>query len=148
MGWVRAIGVSNWTEHHIEQLMNDGAKVKPMVNQVEGNVYLQWSSIVQYCQDNDILVEAFSPLGHGGNMLRDETIKAIAEKHRKDVGQVAMRYLLEKGFALTFSTTSENRLVTNQEIFDFKLDEEDMGKLDSLNGSAESTGQPQPHDMS
>ena len=148
MGWVRAIGVSNWTEHHIEQLMSGGAKVKPMVNQVEGNVYLQWSNIVKYCRKNDIVVEAFSPLGHGGKILHDETIKLIAEKHGKDVGQVALRYLVEKGYAITFSTTSEKRLTTNQEIFDFKLDGDDMAKLDSLNGKAESTGQPQPYDMS
>jgi methylglyoxal/glyoxal reductase len=147
MGWVRAIGVSNWTEHHIEQLMKDGAKIKPMVNQIEGNVYMQWSNILKYCQANGIVVEAFSPLGHGGGMLLDETVVAIAQKHNKDVGQVAMRYLVEKGYTVTFSTTSEKRLVTNQQIFDFALDADDMARLDALNGKAESTGQPQPYDM-
>ena len=148
MGWIRALGVSNWTEHHIEQLMKDGAKYKPMVNQIEANVYLQWSNIVKYCQDNDIVLEAFSPLGHGGKMLHDETVVSIANKHNKDVGQVAMRYLIQKGYAVTFSTTSEKRLVTNQHIFDFELDETDMTQLDALNGTAESTGQPKPYDMS
>mmetsp|Transcript_55728 Transcript_55728/g.135031 ORF Transcript_55728/g.135031 Transcript_55728/m.135031 type:complete len:330 (-) Transcript_55728:118-1107(-) len=148
MGWIRAIGVSNWTEHHIEQLMKDGAKYKPMVNQVEGNIYLQWSNIVRHCKDNDIAIEAFSPLGHGGAMLKDSTVSSIAKKHNKDNGQVAMRYLIEKGYAVTFSTTSEKRLVTNQQIFDFKLDDDDMKLLDDLNGKADSTGQPQPYDMS
>jgi methylglyoxal/glyoxal reductase len=148
MGWLRAIGVSNWTERHIKELMENGAKIKPMVNQVEGNVYMQWSNILKYCQDNDIVVEAFSPLGHGGGMLQDETVVAIAQKHNKDVGQVAMRYLVEKGYAVTFSTTSEKRLVTNQQIFDFALDANDLAKLDALNGKAESTGQPNPYDMS
>jgi diketogulonate reductase-like aldo/keto reductase len=148
MGWLRAIGVSNWTENHIEQLIKDGAKHKPMINQVEGNMYLQWSSIVKYCHDNDIAVEAFSPLGHGGAMLHEEQVIAIAEKHNRDVGQIAMRYLIEKGYAVTFSTSSEKRLVTNQQIFDFQLDSDDMTKLDALNGKSESTGQPQPYDMS
>lgn len=148
MGWIRAIGVSNWTEHHIEQLMKDGAKIRPMVNQIEGNIYLQWSNIVKYCQDSDIAVQAFSPLGHGGQLLHDETVLAIAEKHNKDVGQVAIRYLVEKGYAVTFATTSEKRLLTNQQIFDFSLDADDMAKLDALNGKAESTGQPKPYDMS
>ena len=78
MGWIRAMGVSNWTEHHIDELMKNGAKVKPMVNQIEGNIYLQWSNIVKYCQANKIAVQAFSPLGHGGAMLHDETNGAIA----------------------------------------------------------------------
>jgi methylglyoxal/glyoxal reductase len=148
MGWIRAIGVSNWTEHHLTQLMDDGAKYKPMVNQIEGNIYLQWHDIVKYCQTNDIVVEAFSPLGHGGAMLKDSAVSSIAQKHNKDVGQVAMRYLIEKGYAVTFSTTSEKRLVTNQQIFDFQLDDDDMKQLDALNGTAESTGQPTPYDMS
>ena len=122
IGWIRAIGVSNWTEHHIEQLTKDGAKVKPMVNQIEANMCLQWSDIRQYCQDNAIVVQAFSPLGHGGQMLHDETVRRIADKHTKDVGQVAMRYLIEKEYAVTFSTTSEKWLVTNQQVFDFALD--------------------------
>lgn len=148
MGWIRAIGVSNWTEHHIEQLMKDGAKYKPMINEIEGNIYLQWHDILKYCKDNDIAVEAFSPLGHGGAMLKDEAVQAIAQKHNKDVGQIAMRYLVEKGYAVTFATTSDKRLVTNQQIFDFQLDADDMAKLNALNGKAESTGQPQPYDMS
>jgi methylglyoxal/glyoxal reductase len=148
MGWIRAIGVSNWTEQHIEQLMKDGAKIKPMINQIEGNIYLQWSKIIKYCQDNDIAVQAFSPLGHGGQMLHDATVVSIAQKYNKDMGQVAMRYLVQKGYAVTFATTSEKRLVTNQQIFDFVLDADDMAQLDALNGKDESTGQPQPYDMS
>lgn len=128
--------------------MKDGAKHKPMVNQIEGNIYLQWKDIVDYCRTNDIVVEAFSPLGHGGTMLKDDVVSSVAQKHSKDAGQIAMRYLIEKGYAVTFSTTSEQRLVTNQQIFDFKLDEDDMKRLDSLNGKAESTGQPEPYDMS
>lgn len=148
MGWLRAIGVSNWSEHHIEQLMKDGAKHKPMVNQIEGNIYLQWKDIVKYCQDNDIALEAFSPLGHGGKMLHDEEVIQIAKKHNKDVGQVAMRYLVQKGYAVTFATTSEKRVASNQLIFDFELDEEDLTTLDSKNANSSPTGQPSPYDMS
>jgi diketogulonate reductase-like aldo/keto reductase len=149
-GWIRAIGVSNFSEHHLKNLIhNDTTKIVPMVNQIESSVYLQWDKIVEYCHANNIVVEAFSPLGHGAsNVISDEYVLEIAKKHDKDAGQIAMRYLVQKGFAVTFSTGSEKRLSTNQDIFQFELDEEDMDALDALNGTAETTGQPSPYDMS
>lgn len=148
-GWIRAIGVSNYSEHHMEGLMADGATVKPMVNQIEGSVYLQWKNIVKYCQEHDILVEAFSPMGHGAeNVVNDPVVKGIAQKHGKDAGQIAMRYLVQKGYALTFSSSSAQRMSSNQDIFHFELDDEDMSELDKLNGAGDSTGQPSPYDMS
>jgi diketogulonate reductase-like aldo/keto reductase len=147
-GWIRAIGVSNFSEHHLEDLIHNSTIV-PMVNQIEASVYLQWDNIVDYCRTHKIVVEAFSPLGHGAaNVISDENVLIIAKKHDKDAGQIAMRYLVQKGYALTFSTSSEKRLSTNQDIFHFILDPDDIEALDALNGTAETTGQPSPYDMS
>ena len=149
-GWIRAIGVSNFSEHHLEDLIhNDTTNIVPMVNQIEASVYLQWDKIVEYCHAHNILVQAFSPLGHGAsNVISDEYVLEIAKKHDKDADQIAMRYLVQKGFALTFSPRSEKRLSTNQDIFQFELDDDDMDALDALNGTTETTGQPSPYDMS
>lgn len=147
-GWARAIGVSNFSEIHLERLKRDGAKVIPMVNQIEASIFLQQDKIVKYCKENGILPEAYSPLGRGVNQVTSNpTIMSIGKKHGKDVGQVAMRYLLQKGYALTFWSGSEERVVSNQKLYDFNLDEEDMKTLDSLNVPDGSWGLPSPYDI-
>merc|ERR1712228_649284 len=65
-GKAKAIGVSNWTEEHIADLLADGAKVKPHVNQIEMSPYTIWEKLVKYCKDNSIVIEAYSPLGSSG----------------------------------------------------------------------------------
>jgi diketogulonate reductase-like aldo/keto reductase len=148
-GWLRAIGVSNFTEIHLQQLQEDGAKIVPMVNQIEASVFLQWNDIVKYCQTNNIHVQAFSPLGHGAtNVVNDATVKELAVEHNKDAGQIAMRYLIQKGYSVVFSSSSAARLQSNQNLFDYALSEEDMKRLDALNGTSGSTGQPSPYNMS
>ena len=75
-------------------------------------------------------------------------VEKIAQKHGKDAGQIAMRYLVQKGYALTFSSSSAKRMSSNRDIFHFELDDGDMSQLDNLNGTGDSTGQPSPYDMS
>ena len=148
-GLIRAIGVSNFSEHHLQQLKEDGAQVTPAVNQIEASVFLQWKDIVKYCQEQGIQIQAFSPLGHGASSVVDSpTVQQIASKLSCDAGQVAMRYLIQKGYAVVFSSSSPKRLVSNQRIFNIELSAEDMEVLDKLNGTAESTGQPSPYTLS
>jgi len=147
-GLIRAIGVSNFSEHHLQQLKEDGAQVTPAVNQIEASVFLQWKDTVKYCQEQGIQIQAFSPLGHGASSVVDSpTVQQIASKLSCDAGQVAMRYLIQKGYAVVFSSSSSKRLVSNQRIFNFELSAEDMEMLDKLNGTAESTGQPSPYTL-
>ena len=150
-GWARAIGVSNFSEHHFEELqsMNEAAKkkkaeesdtspaaaVRPHVNQIEASVFLQHKGILDYCLDHGIVAAAYSPHGRGVTHVTDEdTVKKIAAKHQKDAGQVAMRYLLQKGYGcVVFWTTNAERVGSNHEIHDFDLDETELAALDELN---------------
>mmetsp|Transcript_47066 Transcript_47066/g.69724 ORF Transcript_47066/g.69724 Transcript_47066/m.69724 type:complete len:358 (+) Transcript_47066:72-1145(+) len=148
-GWARAIGVSNFSEHHLERLQKDGANVIPMVNQIEASVFVQYDSIIEYCKKHFIIPEAYSPLGRGVNhVTTNPTVLAIGEKHGKDSGQIALRYLIQRGFAVTFLSTSEKRLKSNQEIFDFELDTDDMDMLSGLNRPDGSWGLCTPSEIS
>lgn len=150
-GWIRAIGVSNFSETHLKQLVEDGATVTPAVNQIEASVLLQWRDIMQYCQEQGIQVQAFSPLGMGdANVIENPVVQPIAGKLKRDAGQVALRYLIQKGYAVVFNSSSPKRLVSNQEIFNMELSPQDMAALDGLNvGVTESpTGLDSPYSLS
>jgi diketogulonate reductase-like aldo/keto reductase len=119
-----------------------------MVNQIEASIYLQFSDIVEYCKERDIVVQAYSPLGRGlKDINKDPVVVEVANKHNRNVGQIAMRYLIQRGYAITFLSSSEERLVSNQEIFSFELDEQDMKQLTELARPDGSWGLPPPHDM-
>ena len=148
-GWLRAIGVSNFSEHHLEQLMEDGATIRPMVNQIEASPYVQFSNIVKYCQENGIVVQAFSPLGSGLMDVKDDKLLlSLASKYQKDVGQVVFRYLVQKGYVIAYKTSTAKRMESNQNVFDgFELSKKDIGKIDALNRVDGSFGLPSPYDL-
>jgi len=147
-GWARAIGVSNFSVEHLEQLEKDGATLRPMVNQIEASIYLQFTDIVKYCHENGIVVQAYSPLGRGlKDINKDKVITDIAEKHSRNPGQIAMRYLVQLGYAVTFLSSSAERLQSNQDIFSFELDANDMKQLSELARPDGSWGLSPPHDM-
>lgn len=149
-GWARAIGVSNFNEHHLKQLRIDGAKVTPMVNQIETSVYMQHDQIIEYCRAQNIAVQAYSPLGRGvKNILNDPTINRIAEKHGKGPGQIALRFLVQNNISFAFYSSSQARIEGNMDIFgEFNLDKTDMDDLSKLNQGADGTwGLPSPYDM-
>jgi len=148
-GWARAIGVSNFSEHHLERLKNDGAVVVPMVNQIEASVFMQWTNITSYCKENDIRVHAYSPLGRGvTHVTSDPIVLSVAQKYDKDAGQIALRYLLQLDYGVTFLSTSESRLTSNQQLYDFELDDNDMMRLSSLNVPDGTWGLVSPYDIS
>ncbi len=129
-GLARSIGVSNYTVRHLEE-MPSYATVMPAVNQVELHVFLQQPELLDYCRDNQIAVEAYSPLAHAREM-REPVISKIAKKHGKTYAQIMLRWCVEKDtIALPKSVTPE-RIRENMEIFDFKLDADDIAKLAGL----------------
>ncbi|CAB9507621.1 Deoxymugineic acid synthase 1 [Seminavis robusta] len=147
-GWVRAIGVSNFCERHMDQLMQDGATIRPMVNQIESSPYLQYESIVSYCRDHEIQAHAYSPMGSGlMNVQNDAVLQQLGKAHQKDVGQVVFRYLIQKGYAIAFQTNSPERMVSNLDVLDFELDEEEMKAIYGLIRVNGSFGLPSPHDL-
>ncbi|MBD8026750.1 aldo/keto reductase [Ureibacillus sp. Re31] len=130
-GKVRAIGVSNFQVHHLEDLLKD-AEIKPMINQVEYHPRLTQLEVKTFCQDNGIQLEAWSPLMQG-QLLDQPVLKDIANKYNKTVPQVILRWDLQNGVVTIPKSTKEHRIVENANIFDFELSNEDMELINSLN---------------
>lgn len=130
-GRVKAIGVSNFQIHHLQDLMKD-AEIKPMINQVEYHPRLTQKELQAFCQANDIQFEAWSPLMQG-QLLDNEVIQEIAKKHNKSIAQVILRWDLQNGVVTIPKSTKEHRIVENANVFDFELTKEEMEIIDGLN---------------
>ncbi|MCR6596098.1 glyoxal/methylglyoxal reductase [Bacillus halotolerans] len=130
-GKIRAIGVSNFQVHHLEELLKD-AEIKPMVNQVEFHPRLTQKELRDYCKKQGIQLEAWSPLMQG-QLLDNEVLTQIAEKYNKSVAQVILRWDLQHEVVTIPKSIKEHRIIENADIFDFELSQEDMDKIDALN---------------
>ncbi|MEH7156481.1 aldo/keto reductase [Neobacillus drentensis] len=130
-GRVRAIGVSNFQVHHLEDLMKV-AEVKPMVNQVEYHPRLTQKEVQAFCREQGIQFEAWSPLMQG-QLLDNEVLAEIAAKYNKSVAQIILRWDLQNGVVTIPKSTKENRIIENSRVFDFKLTQEEMDQIDSMN---------------
>ncbi|HFR4149815.1 aldo/keto reductase [Bacillus cereus] len=128
---VRAIGVSNFQIHHLQDVMKD-AEIKPMINQVEYHPRLTQKELQAFCKEQGIRMEAWSPLMQG-QLLDNETLQEIAEKHGKTTAQVILRWDLQNGVITIPKSTKEHRIIANADIFNFELTKEDMEKIDALN---------------
>lgn len=130
-GRVKAIGVSNFQIHHLEDLMKD-AEIKPMVNQVELHPYLNQQELLSFCKEQGIQLEAWSPLMQG-QLFDQPVLKQIADKHGKSVAQVIVRWDLQRGIVTIPKSTKEHRIIENVAVFDFQLLDEDMALINNLN---------------
>jgi len=130
VGKTRAIGVSNYTIKHLEELLRE-CDIKPAVNQVELHVYLQQPELVKYCKDNNIILEAYSPLAHGYEM-KNPILDNIAKRYNKSVAQIMIRWCLDKGFVTLPKSAHANYIKDNFNVYDFKLDQEDLTKIQKL----------------
>ncbi|MDN4526327.1 aldo/keto reductase [Fictibacillus fluitans] len=130
-GRIKAIGVSNFQVHHLEDLMSS-CEIKPMVNQVEYHPHLTQKELHAFCKKNEIQLEAWSPLKQG-QLLEDATLKEIADKHNKTVAQVILRWDLQNEVVTIPKSTKEHRIIENADVFDFELSSEDMERIDGLN---------------
>lgn len=131
-GRIRAIGVSNFMPHHIETLKKT-AEILPMVNQLKLCPGIPQNEVVDYCRANDILVEAYSPFGTG-LIFSNDAIRAIAAKYNKTVGQVCLRWCLQKDFVSLPKSANPMRIKENTDIFDFELEQADMDIISNLEG--------------
>ncbi|MBN6188882.1 aldo/keto reductase [Aneurinibacillus sp. BA2021] len=131
-GAVRAIGVSNFHPHHLEDLMAD-SEIVPMVNQIELHPLLSQQEARAFCKKHGIQVEAWSPLGQGGELLQHPVLTEIAQKHGKTPAQVILRWDLQHGIVTIPKSVHEERIIQNADLFDFVLSAEDMGHIDALN---------------
>ncbi|MBB5149584.1 aldo/keto reductase [Ureibacillus thermosphaericus] len=130
-GRVRAIGVSNFQIHHLEDLMKD-AEIKPMVNQVEYHPRLTQIDLKAFCQQNGIQLEAWSPLMQG-QLLDNPILQEIANKHNKSIAQVIIRWDLQNGVVTIPKSIREHRIIENSNVFDFELTREEMERINELN---------------
>jgi methylglyoxal/glyoxal reductase len=130
-GRVRAIGVSNFHVHHLEDLL-ETAEIVPMVNQVEYHPHLAQLELREFCKQKGIQLEAWSPLKQG-QLLDEPVITEIAEKHKKSPAQIILRWDLQNEVVTIPKSVKEHRIIENADIFDFELSSEDMEKIDALN---------------
>lgn len=129
-GKVRAIGLSNFLPHHIENLLQN-TEVLPAVNQLEFHPGHTQEITVDYCKKHDILVQAWSPLGRR-RVLEHELLKELAEKYNVSVAQICLRYCLQRGTLPLPKASSMERMKQNQEVFHFEISEEDMFRIGSM----------------
>ena len=129
-GLVRNVGVSNFSRYQLSAAQHV-ADVPIAVNQIEFNPYFQRPELVEYCQDNDIVVEAAAPIARG-EVLDDPTLQELAETYDKTPVQIALRWAVEKGIVVLPRSTSQNHIEQNIDLFDFELDEADHARIDDL----------------
>jgi diketogulonate reductase-like aldo/keto reductase len=139
-GRVRAIGVSNFLIHHLEELMSD-CEIKPMVNQVEFHPHLTQKELLAFCKKEGIQMEAWSPLKQG-QLLNELVLVDIAHKYNKSVAQVILRWDLQHEVVTIPKSIKEHRIIENADIFDFELTQEDMDKIDALNQDSRAGSHP------
>ncbi|MCZ8517517.1 aldo/keto reductase [Paenibacillus filicis] len=128
-GLVRAIGVSNFQPHHLQDLEDSG--VVPAVNQVEFHPLLQQTELRAYCRLHNIQLEAWSPLMQGNLDL--PLLSELAEKYGKSPAQIVLRWDLQHGVVTIPKSVTKHRIEENAGIFDFALSDEDMTRIDGLN---------------
>jgi len=130
-GACRAIGVSNYTIRHLEELLG-GSDVVPDVDQVEFSPFLYQKELLDFCKGKKIQLEAYSPLTRG-NMLRDPTVLDVARKYSRTPAQVMIRWSLQRGLVVIPKSIRPERIRENGQVFDFEVSGVDMARLDSLN---------------
>jgi diketogulonate reductase-like aldo/keto reductase len=130
-GKCRAIGVSNFTIGHLEELLGEHG-VTPAVNQVEFHPFLYQKELLKYCRRKGIQVEAYSPLARG-ERFKHPRITSLATKYSKTPAQLIIRWGLQHGLVVIPKSTIEERIRENSQVFDFDISDDDLRSLDSLN---------------
>ncbi|VVC28296.1 Hypothetical protein CINCED_3A016026 [Cinara cedri] len=141
-GRAKAIGLSNFNAKQIQRVL-DNCRIKPDNLQVENHLYLQQPELLKFCNENGIVVTSYSTLGTKSGrkllgvrwrqelpeMLENEVVLKIAEKHNKTPGQVLLRFMVQRDIAVIPKSTNFQRISDNMQIFNFDLDKDDMETL-------------------
>ncbi len=146
-GKIRSIGVCNHTVPQLTALMEQ-TTVVPAVNQMECHPLQQQKELRKLLAQHDIRLESWFPLGHGSKRLRfNEALNAIAEKNNKTIGQVILRWHLQEGFIAIPKSANPDHQKENLDIFDFRLSEEDMNTIRSLDAGRYLGGDPESPEL-
>jgi len=128
-GKLRAIGVSNFQKADLDNIL-ESCTVKPMVNQILAHISNTPEELIDYCKEKDILVEAYSPVAHG-ELMKNEEVRAIADKYDVSVPQLSIRYCLELGLLPLPKTANPKHMKNNADV-DFSISGEDMEILKNM----------------
>ena len=139
-GKIRAIGISNFRERHIEELMKT-AKIPPMVNQIRLCPGETQDDLVAYCRDRGMVLEAYSPLGTG-KIFHVPEMEALAKKYQKSVAQICIRWSLQQGYLPLPKSVTPSRIADNLNVFDFELTADDVQLIAGLKGCVGLSGNP------
>ncbi|WP_239709440.1 MULTISPECIES: aldo/keto reductase [unclassified Mammaliicoccus] len=131
-GKIKAIGVCNFKEHHLDQLLAE-TEVVSAVNQVEFHPLFNQKALQAYCESKGIKLMAWSPLMRGGEWLNNADLQSIADQYNKTVAQVIIKWHLQQGRLVIPKSQNDNRIRENFDVFDFELSDEDLTKIDQLN---------------
>lgn len=125
-GRIRAIGVTSFWNERLADLFTHN-EIKPAVNQIETNVWLQQQEAHDFMVKHNIVHEAWSPFAEGNNnVFKNEILEQIARKHNKTTAQIMLRWLIQRNIPVIPKSSHKDRIISNFDIFDFKLDEEDL----------------------
>uniref|UniRef100_A0A914E4K2 NADP-dependent oxidoreductase domain-containing protein n=1 Tax=Acrobeloides nanus TaxID=290746 RepID=A0A914E4K2_9BILA len=140
-GKIRSIGLSNFNIAQIQRVIDNG-KIKPVALEVEAHLYFQQKELRKFCQENNIVFIAYSPLGSPGstgfwrqahsevNVLKDPIVLNLSKKYQKSPAQIILRWELQNNILIIPKSTNEARLQENFDLFDFNISGDDMKQLD------------------
>ena len=131
-GKIRAIGVSNFRPHHIEEILKT-AKIAPMVNQIRLCPGDTQDETVNWCREHGMVLEAYSPLGIG-QIFEVPEMQKLAEKYQRSIAQVCIRWSLQRGYLPLPKSVTPSRIQENLKVFDFELSDEDVQLIADLKG--------------
>lgn len=130
-GRVRSIGVSNFQPAHLDRIVRETGVV-PVVNQIELHPDFAQDDVVAANRKHGVITEAWSPLGQGGDLLKDDTLVTLAKKHGKTPAQVVLRWHVQLGHMVIPKSATPERIRSNIQVFDFELGDEDMAAIARL----------------
>lgn len=129
-GKIRAIGLSNFLPHHIENILA-GCTVRPAVDQIEYHPGYSQDAAVQYCKENGILVQAWSPIGRS-RVLADPLVCELAAKYRVSPAQICLKFAVQRGVVPLPKSSSPERMKQNMDLFSFEMEQEDIWRLATM----------------
>jgi diketogulonate reductase-like aldo/keto reductase len=133
-GKLRAIGISNFHQRHIEPLL-ENATVAPQVNQIRLCPGCTQDAVVEYCRSKNIVLEAYSPLGVG-KIFEAPEMKGFADTYHRSIAQICIRWSLQRGYIPLPKSVNPERIAENARVFDFELSAGDVEKIAGLTGIA------------
>jgi len=132
-GYIRALGVCNCHQHHLEKILNE-CEIVPALNQIEVHPLFTQKPLIEFCKKNGIQVEAYTPLARNDDRLQKNPIlKGLCKKYNKDIAQIILRWDFQNGVIPIPRSANPRRQASNIDIFDFELTDEELSAIDSIN---------------